>query len=340
MLIHEPVTGTRVMFPEHKKVVMEPFAVPQPGPGEVVVRSLFSLMSTGTENIAFNGLYAPGSHWERYVSFPYYPGYATIGAIIDAGDSAEWRAGDLVAMRRPHASHIVMKPDDYFIAVPPDIDLRDATWFAMAKIAFHGAKAAASSLGSNVMIIGAGPIGQMATRWIAATGPSRLTVVDPAADRLELARRGGATNTIAEPIDSILPQYEADEASRPEIVIDTTGNGRVFATALALVARFGRVVVLGDTGFTGEQTLTSDVIRRGITIVGAHDIHNNAVWNNKTIAKYFFELLQSGRFNMDGLISHEFPAEQAPDGYALVNTRRAETMGVLFNWGSDEVPHS
>ncbi len=321
------------MFPAHGKVVVEPFSLPRPKSGEVVVRSLLSLMSTGTENIALNGLYAPGSHWERYVTFPYYPGYATIGVIIDAGDSSAWHAGDLVAIRRPHASHYVMAPDDYFIAVPQGIDLRHAAWFALAKIAFHGAKAATSSLGSNVMIIGAGPIGQMATRWIVATGAARLTVVDPAADRLELARRGGATHTIAESIDSVLARYEADEASRPEIVIDTTGNGKVFAAALGIVARFGRVVVLGDTGFTGEQTLTSDVIRRGITIVGAHDIHNNSVWNNKTISKYFFELIQSGRFNLDGLISHEFAAERAPDAYALVNTRRAETMGVLFNWG-------
>jgi len=322
--------GTRVVFPTQGQVTTEQFEVPSPGEGEVAVRSLLSLMSTGTENIILNGLYAPGSHWERLAKFPVYPGYSTIGVVVESRTPA-FQPGDTVALRAPHASHHVLAPNPYFVPVPAGLDTRDTVWFGLAKIAFHGTKAGGCGLGSKVMVIGAGPIGQMVVRWAAAAGAGQLTVVDPAVDRLEMARVGGATQTVAEPIDAVVAQTAPGD--RPEIVIDTTGNAKVFACALGIAADFGRVVVLGDTGFPGQQALTADVMRRGLTIVGAHDIHNNAVWNNHTISAHFFDLIQRGRFPLSGLISHEFSGENAPEGYALVNTRRAETMGVVFTWG-------
>lgn len=332
-MAHPSTLGTRVLFVDHGQVATESFELAAPGPGEIAVRSLYSLMSTGTENIMLHKLYAPGSHWERYVNFPVYPGYSTVGVVTESNGAEGYEAGDMVAMRRPHASHHVFEPNMYTAPVPAGLDPRQAVWFALAKIAFHGARAGGCELGSRVMIIGAGPIGQMATRWVAAAGAGELTVVDPAGHRLELAVRGGATHTIAEPVDAVVARFEGKDELRPQIVIDTTGNAKVFAAALGIVARFGRVVVLGDTGFPGEQALTSDVIRRGVTIVGAHDIHNDATWNNITIARFFFNLIRRGRFDLEGMISHEFPGERAPEGYEVVNARRGETMGVLFQWG-------
>ena len=330
MSISETITGTRLVFPCQGQVRAERFAVPAVAEGEVSVRSLLSLMSTGTENIILNGLYAAGSHWERLAKFPVYPGYSTIG-VVTASRAEAFQPGDMVALRAPHASHNVLAPNPYFVPVPAGLDPRDTAWFGLAKIAFHGARAGGCALGSKVMVIGAGPIGQMVLRWAAAAGAAQITVIDPAADRLEMARRGGATHTVAEPIDAVVAAYAPGE--KPEIVIDTTGNAQVFACALGIAADFGRVVVLGDTGFPGKQVLTSDVMRRGLTIVGAHDIHNNLTWNNHSISAHFFDLIQRARFPLSGLISHEFPGENAPDAYALVNARRAETMGVVFTWG-------
>jgi hypothetical protein len=40
-----------------------------------------SLMSTRTENIAFNRLLEAGSHWDRWVKCPFYPGYSAVGVV-------------------------------------------------------------------------------------------------------------------------------------------------------------------------------------------------------------------------------------------------------------------
>ena len=95
-----------------------------------------------------------------------------------------------------------------------------------------------------------------------------------------LAQQGGATDVIAKPVSECKEDVlKALDGQLPRIVNDATGHPAVFAEALQLAARFGRVVVLGDTGSPSGQHLTADVVTRGLTIVGAHDGHDDAQWN-------------------------------------------------------------
>jgi threonine dehydrogenase-like Zn-dependent dehydrogenase len=114
--------------------------------------------------------------------------------------------------------------------------------------------------------------------------------------------------------------------------MDVTGNAEVLAHALGLVANRGRVVLMGDTGFPGEQRLTGNVVNRGVTITGAHDTHNDAEWNNATIPAHLFRQVLAGRFNVSGLITHTVTHEQVAEAYRLANAHREETLGILFDW--------
>lgn len=308
-------------------------------PGEVVpaghvrVRATTSLISTGTEGICLHRLFEPGTHWDQWVKYPFGPGYSLVGVITEVGPEVEgFSVGQRVVARIQHRSESIA-PVDVVYPIPDAISDADASWFALAKIAFMGWKASEIKLGDDVLIVGAGPIGQVALRWMATAGARRVVVIDPVPMRLEVAKRGGATRVIG------LPVAEAGEAVRaaldgrlPQIVVDTTGHAPVFAAALPLVADRGRFVILGDTGTPSEQRLTPDVIRRGLHIVGAHDSHDDARWNLKPITELFFSLVASGRFSLDGLNTHTFPAAECAEAYDLLTERRAETLGVRFIW--------
>ena len=322
----------RLVFPAGRQVSFEGFTLPALGPGQVRVRAVCSLMSTGTENIVFNRLFAPDTHWDKWVVYPFFPGYSLIGVIEAVGaDVTGFAIGETVAVRGSHASHHVIDASLVY-HMPQGLPPEQAAWFSLAKIGFVGARAAEYRMGDDILVIGAGPIGQMAVRWARALGCRRVAVVDPVAGRLALATAGGATATISEPIAQAGPAVRAALPDGPRVVVDSTGNAAVFAAALGLVADRGRVVLLGDTGSPGDQRLTSDVITRGITVVGAHDLHVDARWNNTTILAFFFELLAQGRFPLDGLVTHPFPPDRAADAYALANARRGETMGIVFDW--------
>jgi 2-desacetyl-2-hydroxyethyl bacteriochlorophyllide A dehydrogenase len=327
------VPARRVVFTAKQQASLESFSLPEPAAGEVRVRIELSLMSTGTENICFNRLFDPGTHWDHWVKYPFYPGYTAVGTVEAVGPNVTaLKPGMRVACRCGHQSHTNFSQDRCY-PIPAQLPLDEAVWYALAKIAFHGVLAADLRLGDRVLVIGAGPIGQMATRWAHAGGAQPIVVVDPVEGRLELARAGGATATcslpIAEAREAILA---AGGGKLPRVVIDSTGHAQVFAAALTLAEDFGTVVILGDTGSPASQFLTPDVLRRGLKITGVHDSHNNERWNEKTMTELFFSLAVDGRFSAKGLNSHRFKPEDCAEAYATANRERAKTMGIVFQW--------
>ncbi|QYY34833.1 zinc-binding alcohol dehydrogenase [Ruficoccus sp. ZRK36] len=326
-------TPHRLVFTEKQKVELESFELPGLESDEVLVRTERSLMSTGTENIVFNRLFDPGTHWDRWVKYPFYPGYASSGVVEAVGEGVDThKPGDRVAWRARHRSHMVMKADEVY-PMPDSVSFEDAPWFALAKIAFNGAYMANYKLGEDVVIIGAGPIGQMTLRWARAAGARRPIVIDPVPQREKMAINGGASAYLTMPADQALEKVkEILGGKQPEVVIDTTGHEAVFPSALALVADMGRVIVLGDTGRPTKQCLTSDVIKRGVHIIGAHDCFQFPEWTQGTIAELFFGMIVDGRINLEGINTHLFEPENCMSAYGIANSDRANTMGIQFNW--------
>jgi len=323
--------GRRLVFPAKQQVHIENFDLPPVGDDQVLVRTQFSLMSTGTENIVFNRLFDAGTHWDNWVKYPFYPGYSTVG-LVEASNSPSLKPGDPVAMRVSHQSHTVTNAKECF-PIPRSQPLEEAAWFALAKIAWHGAKAAEYRLGDTVLIIGAGPIGQMTIRWAAASGAAVIIVVDSAPERMQMATAGGATEVISLPIDQAREKILAANGGQlPRVVVDTTGNAFVFAAALGLADRFGKVVVLGDTGSPASQKLTPDVVTRGITITGTHDGLTTAEWTQARIIELFFQMAKTGRFPLAGMNTHYFKPEECAKAYETANRDRAKTMGIAFDW--------
>ncbi|MDR1280949.1 MAG: zinc-binding dehydrogenase [Opitutaceae bacterium] len=325
--------GLRLVFPRGSEVIAEPFSPAEPAADEVLVRIERSLLSTGTETIAYARKFDPGTHWDNWVRYPFYPGYASVGTVLRAGSGVgALKPGDRVASRTSHASHIVRKADDCF-RVPEGVATDEAVWFALAKITGHGARAARITLGDTVAVIGAGPIGQMTCRWALASGAERVICVDMAETRLQMAAAAAGVIPVLAPASEALAAVEKiTGGARPRIVIESTGNAAVLKSAFGLVATEGTVVLLGDTGSPGSQTLTGDVITRGLTLVGVHDGRNSPAWNNPLAAACFFEFVRGGRFPLAGLNTHHFAPAQCKDAYELAINDRTRTMGILFDW--------
>jgi 2-desacetyl-2-hydroxyethyl bacteriochlorophyllide A dehydrogenase len=252
----------RIIFPAKGQVVLEKFELPGLGAGDIRVRTLYSLMSIGTETIILNQRYDPGTHFAKIFSFPQLKtGVQAVAEVEEVGNSvSEFKTGDHIYMRMAHGSHQVLAAEACS-PIPSGIDLKSACWAGLAKTAFRAAWAAPFEAGQHVLIIGAGPVGQMAIRWAAVAGVGSLAVADLSATRLEYAKQGGAThlfNTdIAECIDEILA---INQGEGPSVVVDVTGSPAVFTHALAAAAQFGKVILLGDTGYPARQCLSSDVI--------------------------------------------------------------------------------
>src|SRR4051794_15837251 len=92
------------------QVVDEDAPPPPPAPGEIAVHTTRTLISTGTEGIVLGRKFSPGTHYDNWVKYPFRPGYSHVGRVIAVGEGVdEFRAGDRVATRGPHASHVIVK---------------------------------------------------------------------------------------------------------------------------------------------------------------------------------------------------------------------------------------
>ena len=323
----------RIVFTGKCQVGMENYDLPDPKAGEVKVKTLISLMSTGTENIVFNRNFDPGTHWDNWVKYPFYPGYTSCAVVEKVGEGVKSvKKGDRVAVCNGHASgHVVSERE--CILVPDQVPDEEVPWFKLAKISAMGAKVADLSLGRSVVVVGAGPIGQMAIRWCAAAGSYPIIAVDTVPMRIEMAKRGGATHGIVKPLGEAVNEINGICGGEgPDTVIDSTGHHQVFSDALKAARKFGKVVILGDTGSPASQHLSSDVMSKGLSIVAAHDTHETPKWDFRLISNLFFEMVRSGRFRLEGLNTHKFAPEQCVEAYRTANEKRGETMGILFDW--------
>ncbi len=325
----------RIIFPAKGQVALQDFELPVPGPHDLKIRTLYSLMSIGTETIILHQKYAPDSHFARMFSFPQLKtGVQAVGQVEHAGSAvSDFAVGDTVFMRMAHGSHQVL-PAERCSLVPDGVDRKLACWCGLAKTAFRAAWAGRFELGGQVLIIGAGPVGQMAIRWAKVAGVAAIAVVDLSAFRLEHAVRGGATKTLCGELAQHLATIKELNAGKgPALVVDTSGNPAVFQSALSVVAMFGKVALLGDTGFPGKQCLSSDVMTKGLTIQATHDSQDRDGWTQRRIDSLFFTCVQDGRFDLSNLITHQFSPGQCEAAYTLAEQQRERAMGILFDWG-------
>lgn len=324
----------RIVFPERGRVELQPFELPAPGPRDLQVRTLYSLMSIGTETIILHQRYDPDTHFGRMFSFPQLKtGVQAVGEVEQAGaDVHEFAPGDRIFMRMAHGSHQVL-PADRCSPVPQGLDPKSACWCGLAKTAFRAAWAGRFDLGCHALIIGAGPVGQMTIRWATVAGMSEITVVDLSAFRLEHAHNGGATDSICGAIEEHVERIAAlNDGGGPALIVDTTGNPAVLRHALAVAGQYGKVILLGDTGYPQQQCLTSDVMTKGLTIQATHDSHDRDGWTQRRVDELFFKQVEGGRFDLGGLITHEFAPEDCEQAYALADAQRESVMGILFDW--------
>ncbi|UVN53512.1 bi-domain-containing oxidoreductase [Streptomyces albus] len=196
--------------------------VPQCKPGGVLVRSAYSLISTGTElmkvseagmsmvgkarsrpdqvakvmqSVATNGV---GATYRKVMGKldSYTPlGYSLCGVVEEVGAGIdEVAVGDLVACAgNEHALHAELNwvPKNLFTPVPDGLAPRHAAFGTVGSIALQGVRRGEPQLGEVALVIGLGLIGQLVVQLLAASSV-RVVGVDPDPVRCELAERSGA----------------------------------------------------------------------------------------------------------------------------------------------------
>jgi threonine dehydrogenase-like Zn-dependent dehydrogenase len=222
--------------------------VPDPGPGEVLVRTLFSGISRGTETLVFTGRVPPGQYPVMRAPFqdgqfpgPVKYGYLNVG-VVEAGPAR--LLGRTVFCLYPHQSAYVV-PATAVVEVPADVPPVRAVLAGTVETAINALWDAAPLLGDRVSVVGAGMVGCCVARLLTRIPGVQVQLIDTDPTRAKVAAALGVG--FATPTD-------ASEGTEPtgdrDLVVHTSATSHGLQHSLDLLAAEGTVIDLswyGDT---------------------------------------------------------------------------------------------
>lgn len=312
----------------------------RPEAGQVLVAAEFSCISPGTERIALSGEFEPGTHWDRWVNYPFALGYSTVGRIADVHPSSAGphAIGDWVCVHRPHADLRWVDAAEV-VPVGNGTPLRPAAGlFALAALTQGAVRELGSLLGEHVVVAGAGPVGQLCVAFARLAGARQVTVVTRTRSRDDLSRLSGAAYVAhsEQELTRLLP----DEGVT--VAIDATGSGELLPSLSRVVRKRGTILLIGDTPHPGRQTTGGDLLRKGIVLRHYHDSMlprteptPQTWWTHSRIVRYYLDLVADGSLRLDHLITHRFPSDRWKAAYDVVLGAEPH-CAVLLDWsGSD-----
>jgi threonine dehydrogenase-like Zn-dependent dehydrogenase len=172
----------------------------------------------------------------------------------------------------------------------------------------NGTRRAAARPGESVVIFGAGAIGALFLAVFRATGCAPIVVVEPVAARAEVARAMGADAVVTP--DGLQDALEDLSPGGADIVVDAVGS--LLSSAIEAAAMSARIILFGMNSNARPPIHQVDITLKSLAIFGSY------------ISNFTFpeavRLLESGRLNVDPMISAVLPLAEANKAFGLLRS--------------------
>lgn len=209
-------------------------------------------------------------------------------------------------------------------AIPREVSFDEGAMIEPLAVAVHAVKQVGDVTGMNIIVIGAGPIGNLVSQVAKGMGAAKVMVTDISDLRLELARKCGAdacVNTRNKDFgEAMMEVFGPDKA---DIIYDCAGNNITMNQAIKH-ARKGSTIVLVAV-FAGMAQVD-------LALLNDHEL------DLKTTMMYIhsdyvdaIRLLQERKVLLTPLISEHFPFREYQKAYEFIDANRETTMKVIIN---------
>lgn len=309
--------------------------IPEPGPGEVLIEVMASGIC-GTDIHIYNGEYLG--------AYPVIPGHELSGVVAAVGESiTRFQIGDRVAVEPNIAcdnctnclnnrqnfclnwqaigvtlpggmEQYVTVPEKavYSIGVLP---FEQGAFMEPLSCVIHGVERARIRLADQVLILGAGPIGNLLLQMCRLQGATQVTMLENNSGRAELARQMGA--------DLVVSRLEELRLDHYDVVIDATGVIPVMSRTIDFARPGGTVLLFGvpAAGKTMEVEAFK-IFQKGLTILSSFTSVRNSY--------QAVDLLRTSQIDVKPLISHRLSLGEMPAAIDLIERHDPGVMKVII----------
>jgi 2-desacetyl-2-hydroxyethyl bacteriochlorophyllide A dehydrogenase len=315
-------------------------------PGEVLVRSICSAISAGTEQLVYRGQLPVGINLDtsletlkgKSAAYPLQYGYASVG-IIEQAESKEDEIliGKHIFAYQPHSSHFNI-PTEQLIFLPENVETDAAVFLANMETAVNLVLDGNPKLGESVIVIGQGIAGLLLSGILNEFPLSRLYTLDNVEKRRNTSELLGVTkaydptsqkdmNELNQLLDIENPNCGSD------LVFEVSGSPETINLAIDLCGYNGRIVVGSWYGTKSADIQLGGKFHRNRIKITSSQVSTIAPelsgrWDKARRFKTTWEMIRT--LKPERLISHRIPFESAADAYQLLDKSSSEVLQTLL----------
>ncbi len=208
--------------------------------------------------------------------------------------------------------------------IPQEMSFEEGAMIEPLAVAVHGVKQVGDVTGMNIVVIGAGPIGNLVAQAAKGMGAAKVMVTDVSDLRLEKAKECGidiCVNTMNKDFgEAMLEAFGPDKA---DVIYDCAGNNITMGQAIKY-ARKGSIIVLVAV-FAGMAEVD-------LAVANDHelDIKSTMMYRHDDYLDGI-RLVKEGRVLLQPLISKTFAFRDYLQAYQYIDKNRETTMKVIIN---------
>jgi 2-desacetyl-2-hydroxyethyl bacteriochlorophyllide A dehydrogenase len=293
---------------------------PPLGPSEVLLETVYSGITNGTERHAFLSEHGYGGG-----RFPSCHGYQHVGKVAATGkEVTRFATGDWVFYGEyvGHRGWNVARENGLLLKLPPGSSPWYGALFGVAGVALRSVRRMGARAGDNVWVAGQGPIGQFVGQAARAAG-ARVTVTDLVEKRLEAAKRCGAHVAL----NAADPQTEGSlkKGGPYNFIFDC-------CSAKDLLFEVHRHGLLAHGGTLGMMAVRDTVSYPWslLHIIEAR-LETSCHFDADDLRVLLF-LFEQGLVMIEPVVTHFVSIDEAPEVYQLLANNEKDLLGVIFDW--------
>lgn len=217
-----------------------------------------------------------------------------------------------------HVKHLTHK-------LTPEVTWKQAAMVEPVACCLHGLKSANIHPGDTVLVLGSGTIGLVSAQIAVMKSALNTIVTDISNFKLGLAKKVGITHIINS-LEVNVEEKVAELTNNlgPDIIVIAAGVPSLFAQAVNMVRRGGKVIVF--TPFDKDNMVTIDAARffkDEISVIGSYSLTPYEMVEAT-------QIICQGRINVDDMITHAFPLNQFNDAMALANDSNNQFLKIII----------
>lgn len=334
-------------FTAPRQVAVHREILPAPAFGQVLVKTIVSAISPGTELLIYRGLAPLDLARDETItalagdfSFPLKYGYAAVGQVLELGPGVApaWK-DRLVFAFQPHASHFLAAPEE-LLRLPAGLNPEEAVFFPNMETALTLLLDGQPLMGEQVAIFGQGIVGLLLTALISRWPLSSLVTLDLYPRRRLLSEDLGANLSLnpwaPDVMDRLATGLKADGPSPgADLCYEISGNPAALDMAIAATGFSGRVVIGSWYGLKrSELNLGGRFHRSRMRLISSQVSSINPElsgrWDKTRLYHLTWQMLaqvQPARF-----ITQRLPLSQAAQAYELLDNHPEEVIQAILTY--------